>query len=171
MGLDMFLFKSAKIHESDPTATINSVMDAMEEVGYWRKANQIHGWFVENVQGGVDDCGYYKVSKQDVEDLLSLCNQVLNIFEKATPELGKVMIGSQLIDGVWEPIYKSGTVYKNLDVETIKELLPPVDGFFFGKTEIDETYKEKIEDTVNILTNILDNFDFENNYLLYSASW
>lgn len=74
-------------------------------------------------------------------------------------------------DGVWKPIYKFGTVYKNLDIETIKELLPPVDGFFFGKTEIDETYKEKIEDTVNILTNILDNFDFENNYLLYSSSW
>ena len=117
MGLDMFLFKIDKTHKSD---TIMSVMDAMEEVGYWRKANQIHGWFVKNIQGGVDDCGYYKVSKQDVEELLSLCNQVLDIFGKATPEPGKVMIGSQLIDGVWEPIYKSGTVYKNLMLKLLK---------------------------------------------------
>ena len=25
-------------------------------VGYWRKANHIHRWFVENVQGGEDEC-------------------------------------------------------------------------------------------------------------------
>ena len=24
---------------------------------YWRKANQIHAWFVDNVQQGNDDCG------------------------------------------------------------------------------------------------------------------
>lgn len=171
MGLDMFLFKLNKTHESDPTATTNSIIDAMEEVGYWRKANQIHGWFVENVQGGIDDCGYYKVSKQNVEELLSLCNQVLDIFKKATPEPGEVISGFELIDGVWKTIYRPGTVYKNLDVEAIKELLPPVDGFFFGSSRIDEGYKEDIEDTVNILTNILDNFDFENDYLLYTASW
>ena len=27
-----------------------------EEVGYWRKANAIHKWFVDNVQDGNDDC-------------------------------------------------------------------------------------------------------------------
>lgn len=25
-------------------------------VGYWRKANAIHGWFVKHVQGGKDEC-------------------------------------------------------------------------------------------------------------------
>ncbi len=29
---------------------------------YWRKSNQIHQWFVENVQGGKDDCAEYSVS-------------------------------------------------------------------------------------------------------------
>ena len=24
---------------------------------YWRKANQIHNWFVTNIQGGNDNCG------------------------------------------------------------------------------------------------------------------
>ena len=28
----------------------------MEMVGYWRKQNAIHNWFVENVQDGIDDC-------------------------------------------------------------------------------------------------------------------
>jgi hypothetical protein len=36
------------------------------QVGYWRKANAIHKWFVEHVQGGVDDCGYYLVQKSDL---------------------------------------------------------------------------------------------------------
>lgn len=32
------------------------VKEITEEVGYWRKANAIHGWFVDNVQKGNDDC-------------------------------------------------------------------------------------------------------------------
>lgn len=48
-----------------------------EHVGYWRKANQIHNWFVENVQGGEDDCGSYVVSEEQLEELKSLCEQVL----------------------------------------------------------------------------------------------
>ena len=31
---------------------------------YWRKSNQIHKWFVDNVQGGEDNCGDYYVSHE-----------------------------------------------------------------------------------------------------------
>ena len=50
----------------------------IEEVGYWRKQNQIHQWFVENVQNGVDNCGEYSVSKGQLEDLLEICKKILN---------------------------------------------------------------------------------------------
>jgi hypothetical protein len=50
----------------------------IEEVGYWRKQNQIHQWFVENVQNGVDNCGEYCVSKGQLEDLLEICKKILN---------------------------------------------------------------------------------------------
>ncbi len=50
----------------------------MHKVGYWRKANQVHAWFVDVVQGGVDDCDYYLVSKENVEKLLGLVNGILN---------------------------------------------------------------------------------------------
>lgn len=66
MGLDSFLFKKT-------TA----------EVGYWRKANHIHGWFVRNVQDGVDDCGEYEVTKEDLEKLLAECEFVLENKDKA----------------------------------------------------------------------------------------
>ena len=47
-----------------------------EEVAYWRKANAIHKWFVENVQAGVDNCGYYEVSQYQLQELLDVCKQV-----------------------------------------------------------------------------------------------
>ena len=50
----------------------------IEEVGYWRKQNQIHQWFVENVQNGEDNCAEYCVSKGQLEDLLEICKKILN---------------------------------------------------------------------------------------------
>lgn len=42
-------------------------------VAYWRKANQIHKWFVDNVQKGEDNCGEYYVSKDRLKELLDTC--------------------------------------------------------------------------------------------------
>lgn len=47
------------------------------KVGYWRKANQIHKWFVDNVQDGVDNCATYPVTYEQLQELLSLVNEVL----------------------------------------------------------------------------------------------
>ena len=44
---------------------------------YWRKCNQIHGWFVENVQRGEDNCGEYYVSTTKLQELLDLVNTAL----------------------------------------------------------------------------------------------
>ena len=46
-------------------------------VGYWRKANAIHSWFVENVQGGVDECQDAYVSREKLAELLNTCEEVL----------------------------------------------------------------------------------------------
>lgn len=70
MGLDMYLYD-----END------------EQVGYWRKANSIHRWFVDQVQGGRDDCGSYPVSREKLGELLGLVEQVL-----ADKSLGKKLL-------------------------------------------------------------------------------
>ena len=49
----------------------------VEEVGYWRKANHIHAWFVDNVQDGVDECQTSYVPPEKLQELLALCRQVL----------------------------------------------------------------------------------------------
>lgn len=53
--------------------------DIIRDVGYWRKANQIHRWFVNNVQDGEDDCDYHEECTRGVlEELLRTCKRVLN---------------------------------------------------------------------------------------------
>jgi hypothetical protein len=91
MGLDMYLEKRTYVRQWDfqkpeeqynvevtkgvEPANIKSEMvtHVCEELGYWRKANQIHNLFVENVQDGVDNCGEYAVSKADLQSLLDIC--------------------------------------------------------------------------------------------------
>jgi hypothetical protein len=46
-------------------------------IGYWRKANAIHQWFVDNVQDGDDDCGKHYVSREKLVELMVVCKRVL----------------------------------------------------------------------------------------------
>ncbi len=58
MGLDMQLHKRNKAGEPINTETrtfgTNEEYEYEKEFIYWRKANQIHGWFVKNVMDGND---------------------------------------------------------------------------------------------------------------------
>jgi len=53
------------------------------QLGYWRKANAIHQWFVENVQSGEDDCREYNVSIEQLQKLKEVCQLVLADHSKA----------------------------------------------------------------------------------------
>jgi hypothetical protein len=54
------------------------------EAFYWRKANAIHKWFVDNVQGGEDDCGNYEVAREQLSELLDTVKKVLDNHKLAT---------------------------------------------------------------------------------------
>lgn len=47
------------------------------QVGYWRKADAIHSWFVNNCADGVDDCKPIYVSEEKLKELLGLVNETL----------------------------------------------------------------------------------------------
>lgn len=104
MGLDMYLwaekyvsgFKHSGRLENDKfknilaaaglsgTETSSSPSARVSvNVVYWRKANQIHNWFVKNVQGGVDECQPAYVEREQLEALLALCEEVKKDFSKA----------------------------------------------------------------------------------------
>lgn len=63
-------------------------------VGYWRKANQIHQWFVDNCGEGEDDCRPYFVSRERLQELLDTCNKVLEVrTEEVAEELLPPQVG------------------------------------------------------------------------------
>ena len=76
MGLDMFLIKSKKMKGLSLDKFFED--GDFEDVGYWRKANQIHNWFVHNVQGGEDDCGICEVSQSKLIELRDTCQKVID---------------------------------------------------------------------------------------------
>ena len=73
-----------------------------DEVGYWRKVNAVHKWFVDNVQDGEDDCVYHRpVTKDDLEALFELCREVLADHSRASellPNTSGFFFGSQQYD-------------------------------------------------------------------------
>lgn len=130
MGLDMYLGKARKIADNK--------VDNFEEVGYWRKANHIHKWFVDNCQNGIDECQMVIVKKEKLEELLVTCLDIIN----------------------------------NKDNKSLaKRELPTQNGFFFGGTEYDEYYFQKIESTIEILKKVLEETNFEESVITYQSSW
>lgn len=158
MGLDMFLTKriyvGAQFKHRNVTGNINitaygkpipinfdKVSYIVEDVAYWRKANAIHNWFVENVQDGVDDCRKYYVSHKKLRELLDTCKTVLNSS-------------------------KDGLIIEDSSVAV--ELLPTTNGFFFGSTDYDEYYLDDIKYTIDVLEEALKD---ENAEFYYCSSW
>lgn len=47
------------------------------QVGYWRKANHIHSWFVNQCQNGVDECQITYVPREKLSELRETCLRVL----------------------------------------------------------------------------------------------
>jgi hypothetical protein len=94
MGLDQYLNKriyiGANYEHRNISGEINlkadnkpieinlkNVSEIVEQVGYWRKANQIHAWMVANIQKGVDNCGNYYFDSKKRKELYDLCKRVL----------------------------------------------------------------------------------------------
>lgn len=82
MGLDMYL-----VGKHYPLNLEDGDGDQVEAIhinlGYWRKANAVHKWFVDMVQSGKDDCGEYPVKTEQLELLMQQCRKVLD--GQATP--------------------------------------------------------------------------------------
>lgn len=146
MGLDMFLdehiyyggkWRGNKAHGEGHTLTVSgkfaddnklendNIQEVTREVGYWRKANQIHGWFVENVMKGNDDCSRTYVSWNNLNELHDLCVDVLNAIDN-----------------------KDWTKVNQL-------LPPTEGFFFGDYDVTNEWYKQDIEYTVDMLSKIL----------------
>lgn len=73
---------------------------------YWRKANQIHSWFVKNVQKGIDDCGDYYVSQDKLIELLAICKHSLENKDPSLlpPQEGFFFGGTDIDQWYWRDL-------------------------------------------------------------------
>lgn len=76
---------------------------------YWRKANSVHSWFVENCQGGIDECQETPIHVEQLAHLRSTCVEALDAYEDGeiaraeqimTPESGFFFGGTE-VDEWW----------------------------------------------------------------------
>lgn len=143
-----------------------------KEYHYWRKANAIHNFFVNEVQDGVDDCNSYNVPKSVIEDLAERCDLVLQILDKCPRKEAEYCCGYQRNDqGEMVKMYDTYTVYDVEDNSEIQNLLPTQCGFFFGSTEYDEYYRNMILETKEMCDDLLATMDWDKEELTYGSSW
>ena len=147
-GSDLALEYPKDITEFIPNQTdLRISRQTNYEVGYWRKANHIHNWFMQNCaerdewDNPIDDCRPIEITVGKLEKLLDDCKKVL------------------------------------ADHSLASSLLPTTDGFFFGSTAYDEYYFGEIERTIEIIEPVLkfakhkleiEDYDWE---VYYQASW
>ena len=110
-------------------------------VGYWRKANAIHAWFVRECADGVDECQPIRVGNGKLRELRAIVEFLLFLKDEPNVE------------------------------EQVEKLLPPQAGFFFGSTELDEYYWGDLEHTKNILDKAIVLEEHQNCSIRYQASW
>lgn len=131
MGLDMYLYADEYISDTlwqtagkdengnyPRNPTYDAIIEAMNiqhinkgmfgtgisvkvPMGYWRKANAIHGYFVREMADGRDECQPIYVHREALENLKSLCEQVLadnSLAEALLPPEEGFFFGSYEID-------------------------------------------------------------------------
>lgn len=148
MGLDMYLFANKYVHRldwnerdeenyhpesEDFTALVNTLncREALQSgditgievkipVGYWRKSNAIHHWFVYNIADGIDQCQEIHCTKENLEELLHTCRNVLDKKDESfasenLPTRGGFFFGSTDYDQwYWEDIERTIEILENV---------------------------------------------------------
>lgn len=166
MGLDMYLYerhyltsrgtKKGYTKNNQLTIKVPKEYGSMEfvkkklknvkyvycEVGYWRKANAIHQYFLDKCGNGrnTDDLDGVDLfpSKADLQDLKQICLELLGYYGKKFQQKAA-------------------------------ELLPTADGFFWGSTEYDKYYRASLRDTIKIINKL--HLDDEYIQVIYNADW
>ena len=105
----MFLFK-----KSDE-------VKKLYEVAYWRKANQVHNWFVTNCQNGVDECQETRVSKENLIALKEACQAVLS-----SPDSDRVANAERTLPTVGG-FFFGGTEYNDMYFEDLEDTIKMLD--------------------------------------------
>ena len=161
MGLDMYLhrIKSIGLNTKHPEHISKQVM-------YWRKANQIHNWFINNCAHGNMEITRMDVGRKQLEDLLEVVETVL---KESKLIKGQIRNGQRGTVNGYIDIMEAGKLIENDSVA--KQLLPTQSGFFFGSTDYDQYYINDLKDTKKMLQKELKYDESNETQYEYLASW
>ena len=75
-------------------------------IGYWRKANAIHAWFVDNCQDGKDECQRTPVTREQLQALKDECVKSLADRENTTlkPRSGFFFGSTEMDECYWQDL-------------------------------------------------------------------
>lgn len=177
MGLDMYLYRKTYVQSFDAEkkdiVTQVKVVDKQkkyginpdkvvyitEEVGYWRKANAIHNFFITQTRKE-DNCEPIRIPIGILRNLYERCKAILKDNTQEKEEIYQDLKGNE----------KVRTVKVLKDDTKAKELLPTCEGFFFGPTSYGEWYVDDLERTIEILEPLINSEDGWSE-IIYEASW
>ena len=121
MGLEMYLETNSKtlIDRLGIGETYGYLASYCRRWGiavYWQWTNCVHRWFVENVQGGNDDCRTYEVEVEQLMELRDTCERVCedhNLAMELLPPKDGLSFGStELDEWYWIDVKRT---YEELD--------------------------------------------------------
>jgi hypothetical protein len=126
MGLDQYLNKKLYVSEFETGGpemvdNVYKFLGITDESGnykhaeimvpaiYWRKSNQIHKWFVDNVQEGEDDCKEYNVGIDELKNLLGVVKEQLKNKKKIIlePQSGFFFGRTEIDEYYWRDLERT----------------------------------------------------------------
>lgn len=132
MGLDMYLsakkyyspnFGADKFKELSDVSEIGASMEQYlpfvnleVSMGYWRKVNAVHQWFVDNCQDGNDDCRTTYVGREQLEELKKVCEAII-----LDPKTAETKLPTQA------GFFFGGTEYDEYYLEALEDTVKIID--------------------------------------------
>ena len=177
----------------------SNLVELIKTVGYWRKENAIHKFFVDTLQDGKDECKESYCGKETLEELRNRCVRILNSIDGVVIRVAKKNVGkfkeenqywtsqgkTPYIQRVklhfpgedldeFEKTVNKLNYYHSLSGpqrKVAEKLLPTQDGFFFGSTEYNGWYLQGLVKTIKMIGRALELSKKESGDLYYRASW
>lgn len=148
MGLDMYLMKRSELIRDENGEYVKP--DDIE-VGYFRKFNALHNYITTVLTDHAGtNCEEINLSTEQLTDILETLEKAAAILEK----------------GVYDAEANS---YDEDTCEQIEEFFAPTSGFFFGSTEIDDWFRDDVNDAIPVIRSVLDMS--KNGDKIYYYSW
>lgn len=190
MGLDMYLYKSTKTRFEN-RRKYNEAIDK-----HWEKWSKVYsslprkenGWELDDAKLTEENKRDLAQSRREEEQIKTSLNYngheeeyhywrkfnalhgyIVREFADGEDNCQLIEIGNK--DGVKKILDALTTTLKQVtDGKKEGLAMPPTGGFFFGSTDVDDWFKNNLEDSIPVFENLYNTLG-ENEVVYYQASW